>query len=147
MYDVKTMTNHLGIALMPARLGGIVLGVFGILGLVLASVGIYGVMAYSVSQRTREIGIRVAMGAEPSNVTGMVLRQGLRLVVVGGVLGLVVALAASRAIQGLLVTSRALDPVSFVGIPLVLGSVALLATWLPARRAATVDPVRALKQE
>ncbi len=146
MYDVKTMNSHLGIALMPARLGGVALGVFGILGLLLASVGIYGVMAYSVAQRTREIGIRVAMGADRSQVTGMVVRQGLKLVVVGGLIGLAGALAASQAIRSLLVTGRALDPVSFLVVPLVLGSVAFLATWLPARRAATVDPVTALKQ-
>jgi predicted permease len=147
IFDVKTMNTHLGIALMPARLAGIVLGAFGVLGLILASVGIYGVMAYSVAQRTREIGIRVAVGAGRSDVTGLVVRQGLRLVLVGGGLGLLGALGASQLIKSLLLTGRGIDPVSFVGVPLIMGAVALLATYLPARRAATVDPVRALKYE
>ncbi|MBT8397243.1 MAG: ABC transporter permease, partial [Gemmatimonadetes bacterium] len=147
IFDVKTMNSHLGIALMPARLAGIVLGAFGILGLILASVGIYGVMAYSVAQRTREIGIRVAIGANRGHVTGMVVRQGLRLVLVGGVLGLLGAVGASQLIKSLLLTGRGVDPVSFVGVPVVLGLVALVATYLPARRAATVDPVRALKYD
>lgn len=147
MFDVKTMNSHLGIALMPARLAGIVLGAFGILGLILASVGIYGVMAYSVAQRTREIGIRVAIGANRGDITGMVIRQGLRLVLVGGALGLLGALGASQLIKSLLISGRGIDPVSFIGVPLVLGAVALLATYLPARKAATIDPVRALKYE
>jgi len=147
MFDVKTMNNHLGIALMPARLAGIVLGAFGVLGLILASVGIYGVMAYSVAQRTREIGIRVAIGANPGDVTGMVIRQGLRLVLVGGAVGLLGALGASQLIKSLLLTGRGVDPVTFLAVPLVLGGVALMATYLPARKAATVDPVRALKYD
>ena len=147
LFDVKTMNNHLGIALLPARLAGIVLGAFGVLGLVLASVGIYGVMAYSVAQRTREIGIRVAIGADRGDVTGMVVRQGLRLVLVGGGVGLLGALGASQLIKSLLLTGRGIDPVSFIGVPLLLGAVALLATYLPARKAATVDPVRALKYD
>jgi predicted permease len=147
IFDVKTLNNHLGIALMPARLAGIVLGAFGVLGLILASVGIYGVMAYSVAQRTREIGIRVAIGADRGDVTGMVIRQGLRLVAVGGALGLLGALGASQLIKSLLLTGRGVDPVSFVTVPVVLGAVALVATYLPARKAATVDPVRALKYE
>jgi ABC-type antimicrobial peptide transport system permease subunit len=141
------MSSHLGIALMPARLAGIVLGAFGLLGLILASVGIYGVMAYSVSQRTREMGIRVAIGANRGDVTGMVVRQGLRLVLVGGGIGLIGALGASRLIKSLLITGRGVDPVSFVVVPIVLTAVALVATYLPARKAATVDPVRALKYE
>jgi predicted permease len=147
IFDVKTMNSHLGIALMPARLAGIVLGAFGLLGLVLASVGIYGVMAYSVAQRTREIGIRVAIGANRGDVTGMVVRQGLRLVLVGGGLGLLGALGASQLIKSLLITGRGVDPVSFLAVPLVLGAVALVATYVPARKAAAVDPVRALKFE
>jgi len=147
IYDVKTMNNHMGIALMPARLAGIVLGVFGILGLALASVGIYGVMAYSVAQRTREIGIRVAIGADRDAVTRMVIRQGLRLVGVGAGVGLLGALGASQVIKSLLITGQGIDPVSFIGVPLILAAVALVATYLPARKAATVDPVRALKYE
>ena len=147
IFDVKTMNTHLGIALMPARLAGIVLGAFGLLGLLLAAVGIYGVMAYSVAQRTREIGIRVAIGANQADVTGMVVRQGLRLVLFGGGVGLLAALGVSQLIKSLLLSGRGVDPVSFVGVPVVLGAVALLATYLPARKAARVDPVRALKYE
>ena len=147
IFDVKTMNTHLGIALMPARLAGIVLGAFGLLGLLLAAVGIYGVMAYSVAQRTREIGIRVAIGANQGDVTGMVVRQGFRLVLIGGGVGLLAALGASQIIKRLLLSGRGLDPVSFLGVPFVLGAVALLATYLPARKAARVDPVRALKYE
>jgi predicted permease len=147
LFDVKTMNTHLGIALMPARLAGIVLGFFGVLGLILASVGIYGVMAYSVAQRTREIGIRTAMGADSSEVTSMILWQGFKLVLVGGAVGIVGALAMSQVIENLLITGQALDPLAFVGVPVLLGAVALLATYLPARRAATVDPVRALRSD
>jgi predicted permease len=147
IFDVKTMNTHLGIALMPARLAGIVLGAFGVLGLLLAAVGIYGVMAYSVAQRTREIGIRVAIGANQDDVTGMVVRQGFRLVLIGGGVGLLAALGVSQIIKRLLLSGRGLDPVSFLGVPLVLGAVALFATYLPARKAARVDPVRALKYE
>jgi predicted permease len=147
IFDVKTLNHHLGIALMPARLAGIVLGAFGVLGLILASVGIYGVMAYSVAQRTREIGIRVAIGANRGDVTGMVIRQGIRLVLIGGSVGLLGAFGASQLIKSLLLTGRGVDPVTFVSVPAVLGVVALVATYLPARKAATVDPVRALKYE
>jgi putative ABC transport system permease protein len=104
-------------------------------------------MAYSVAQRTREIGIRVAIGADRRDVTSMVIRQGLRLVAAGGALGLAGALGASQVIKTLLLTGRGVDPMSFIGVPLVLGIVALVATYLPARKAATVDPVRALKYE
>jgi predicted permease len=145
--DVRTMTNQLGISLFPARLGGATLGIFGILGLVLAAVGIYGVMAYSVSQRTREIGIRVALGADHGNVVGMVVRKGMVLVTMGALLGLGTAVITSRAMAGLIYGVSALDPVTFIGIPSVLGAVALLATYLPARRAAAVDPMLALRAD
>jgi predicted permease len=147
LYDVRTMNSHLGIALMPARLGGTLLGIFGILGLILAAVGIYSVMAYWVSQRTREIGIRVALGADGNKVAALVLGQGLRVVVIGAVLGMVAALAAGRAIHSLLYSQSGIDLVTFIGVPLVLAAVALLATYVPARRAAGVDPIEALRAE
>ena len=145
--NVRTIASHLGIALMPARLAGGALAVFGILGLILASVGIYGVMSYSVAQRTREIGIRMAIGAATGEVVGLVMRQGLTLVVVGGALGLVGALAATRLLSGLLYGGNAFDPLTFLGVPVLLTGVAALAIWIPARRAASVDPVRAIKAE
>src|SRR5215208_4568871 len=147
LYDVRTMNDHLGIALLPARLGGAFLGAFGLLGLVLAAVGIYGVMAYSVAQRTREIGIRVALGAARAQVMGMVLRQGLRLAALGTALGLAGALGAARLVRGLLYGASATDPLTFVGVPTLLLAVAFLAVFIPARRAAGVDPMRALRSE
>jgi predicted permease len=147
VYDVRSMEDHMGIALLPARLGGSVLGIFGLLGLVLAAVGIYGVMAYSVSQRTRELGIRVAMGADRRTVLRLVLGEGLKLALIGTALGIVGAFGAARLVQGLLYDVSAFDPVAFGGVPLVLLMVATLAVYLPARRAASVDPMRALKSE
>jgi predicted permease len=147
VYDVRTMESHMGIALLPARLGGEVLGAFGLLGLLLAAVGVYGVMAYSVAQRTRELGIRVAVGADRGSVVKLVLGEGLRLAGVGIVLGLVAAAGASQLIKGLLYNTQALDPVAFLGVPSVLLAVAFLAVYLPARRAASVDPMKALKTD
>ena len=145
--NARTMDSHLGIALLPARLTGGALGVFGLLALGLASVGIYGVVAYSVAQRTREIGIRMALGAAASDAVLLVMRQGLAPVLLGTALGMVGALAASRLIRGALYGGSGLDPVTFVAVPLVLVGVAMLATWIPARRAASVDPTLALRQE
>ncbi|MFI5246484.1 MAG: FtsX-like permease family protein, partial [Gemmatimonadales bacterium] len=145
--NVRSMENHLGIALLPARLSGAVLGIFGILGLVLAAVGIYGVMAYSVAQRTREIGIRMAIGAAAGDVMRLVMRQGMALVLAGTAIGLAGAVAASRLIRGILYGSGANDPLTFVAVPFVLMGVAMLATWIPARRAAAMDPLLALRHE
>ena len=147
VYDVRTMEEHMGVALLPARLGGSVLGLFGVLGLVLAAVGIYGVIAYSVAQRTRELGIRVALGADRARVVRLVLREGLRLTLVGVALGLAGAVAAGRLVSSLLYGVSALDPAAFLGVPALLVAVAMLAVYLPARRAAGVEPVRALKAD
>ena len=147
VYDVRTMENHMGIALLPARLGGEVLGSFGLLGLLLAAVGVYGVMAYSVAQRTRELGIRVAVGADRGSVVKLVLGEGLRLAGVGIVLGLIAAAGASQLIKGLLYNTPALDPVAFLAVPAILLTVAFLAVYIPARRAASVDPMKALKTD
>jgi ABC-type antimicrobial peptide transport system permease subunit len=141
------MEDHMGIALLPARLGGEVLGGFGLLGLLLAAVGVYGVMAYSVAQRTRELGIRLALGADRSSVIKLVLGEGLRLAVVGTILGLFAAAGVAQLIKGMLYNTNALDPVAFLGVPVVLVSVAALAVYLPARRAASVDPMKALKTD
>jgi putative ABC transport system permease protein len=147
LYDVKTMEDHMGIALLPARLGGSVLGIFGLLGLVLAAVGIYGVMAYSVSQRSRELGIRVALGADRGTVLKLVVGQGMRLALVGTVIGLVAAAGAAQLVESLLYNVNAIDPVAFTGVPLLLITVAALAVYIPARKAAGVDPIRVLKSE
>ena len=147
VFDVQTMENHMGIALLPARLGGSVLGLFGVLGLILAAVGIYGVMAYSVAQRNREIGIRVALGADRGRVLELVLGEGLRLTLIGTLIGLVGAAAAAQLVKGLLYDVSSVDPVAFIGVPLLLVGVATLAAYVPARRAAGLDPMRVLKSE
>jgi predicted permease len=147
LYDVQTMAGHMGQALLPARLNVYVLGAFAVLGLFLAAVGIYGVLAHSVALRTREIGIRVAVGADKTAIEKLVLGEGLRLALLGTSLGLAGAAAASRFVKSLLYGVDALDPVAFGAVPLVLLAVAAIAVWLPARRAASVEPVTALKTE
>ena len=143
----QAVERFLGIALLPARLTGAVLGIFGVLGLLLAAIGMYGVMAYSVSQRRREIGIRMAIGAAAGDVVLLVLRQGFVLVAVGAGIGLAGAFAASRALNGVLYGGGENDVVAFAVVPLVLVGVAMVATWVPARRAAATDPLTALRQE
>ena len=145
LYDVRTMEDHMGIALLPARLGGSVLGIFGFLGLALAAVGIYGVMAYSVAQRQRELGIRVALGANRPRVVKLVLKEGLSLAVIGIGIGLLGAAGAAQAVKGMLYNVQAIDPLAFSAVPLMLMLVAATAVYLPARRAARVEPMRVLK--
>src|SRR5262245_44812813 len=120
---------------------------FGALALALASVGVYGVMAYAVSQRTREIGVRVALGGRPQDVLRLVLGQSLKLAALGLALGVPPALALGRVMAGALFCVVALDPMTFVGFTLLLTGVALLAGYLPARRAMRVDPMVALRFE
>jgi putative ABC transport system permease protein len=145
--NIRSMDKHLGISLLPARLTGAALGVFGVLGLLLASVGMYGVMAYSVSQRTREIGIRMAIGAQAADVIRLVMRQGLTLVFIGTLIGLAGALAASRLLGAVLYGGNSLDLMTFTVVPVVLIAVAALASFVPARRAAQVDPMHALRYD
>ena len=145
--DLRTMENHMAFALTPARIGGSVLGIFGLLGLALAAVGVYGVMAYSVAQRARELGIRVALGADRHSVLKLVLGEGMRLTAFGAALGLAAAAGAAQLLKGMLYNVNPLDPVAFTLVPVVLVGVAALAVWVPARRAARVDPIKALKAE
>jgi len=147
LFEVKTMRQHLGVALLPARLAGSVLGIFGLVALILAATGIYGVMAYSVSQRTREIGIRMALGARSSDVLSMVVRQGMKLVAIGGAIGLTAALALTRMMTSLLYGVSPTDPLTLGAISLLLILVALLACYLPGLRATRVDPMIALRYE
>ncbi len=147
VYDVKTMTQHLALALLPARLAGAVLGVFGLVALGLAALGLYGVMSYTVTQRMREIGIRVALGAQARDVLKLVIKQGLSLTMIGVGIGLVVSLALTRLVSSLLFGLSATDPLTFALIVLLLTFVALLACYLPARRAMKVDPMVALRCE
>jgi len=147
LYDVRTMEDHMGVALFPARLAGSVLGAFGLLGLLLAAIGVYGVMAYSVAQRRRELGIRVALGADGGGLLRLVVGEGMRLALAGTAVGLVGAFALSRLVRGLLYGVSASDPVAFLAVPALLLAVAAFAVWLPARRAASVEPMRALRYE
>ncbi|MDO8679640.1 MAG: FtsX-like permease family protein, partial [Acidobacteriota bacterium] len=116
----------------------------GALALLLAAIGLYGVMAYAVSQRTQEMGIRLALGASPGSLLGMVVGQGMMLAAIGLAIGLVIALGAFGSIgsmRSLLPGISPLDPITFISVPIVLGLIALLASWIPARRAGRVDPL------
>lgn len=144
---VRTMEQHLGYTLLPARITGITLGLFGVIGLALASIGIYGVMAQSVGQRKREIGIRIALGSSSAGVMGLVMRQGLVLVAIGAGIGLAGAAVVSQVLRGLLYGEHAISPVVFVVVPAALLSVAAAAIWIPARRASRLDPLVALRLE
>jgi ABC-type antimicrobial peptide transport system permease subunit len=139
------MNDVVATALATPRLTGFLLGAFAAIALALAAVGIYGVLAYLVSQRTQEIGIRMAVGADRSRVLGMVLRQGLSLAGVGIVVGLIGAFALTRLMQSLLYEVRPDDPMTFVAVAAALMLVALIASVLPARRATRVSPVIALR--
>jgi putative ABC transport system permease protein len=145
--EVRPMTEFVGESLAETGLIVTFLGLFGILALALAAVGIYGIMAYSVAQRTHEIGIRMALGAERRDVVRFVLGSGLGLTLAGLALGVVGAAAATRALEKVLYDVAPTDPLTFAGGALLLGGVALLASYLPARRAARVDPVVALRAE
>ena len=145
--ESRTMLDKLAISLFPVRTGATLLAISAILALLLAAVGLYGVIAYSVSRRTREIGIRMALGARSWAVVRLVLRQGLVLALIGIGVGLVLASAASRVLSGLLYGVGAIDPLAFASAALLLLAVALLANYIPARRAARVDPMIALREE
>ncbi len=147
IYEVKTMEQLLSESLARRRFAMLALGLFALVAMLLAMVGIYGVMAYSVAQRTREIGIRVALGAQRRDVLKLVIGQGMMLTLIGLCLGLAGASGLTRVIRSLLFGVGATDPWTFVGIALLLGSVALLACYVPARRATKVDPMMALRYE
>jgi putative ABC transport system permease protein len=149
VYNLTSMKAHLhdGRALVFVRLGATIVGAFGLLGLALAIAGLYGVVAYSVSQRTREIGVRMALGAQPGDVLSMVVRQGLALVAVGVVVGLGIAVALGGYLASLLYGVSPTDPVTLAVVTALLVAVAALASYIPALRAARVDPMVALKYE
>ncbi|MBO0861031.1 MAG: ABC transporter permease [Chloracidobacterium sp.] len=144
---IKTLEQYLGVAVAQPKFNALLIGLFAGLALLLTAVGLYGVMAYSVIQRAQEIGIRVALGARRGDVLRMVLRQGLKLTAVGLAIGLAAAYALTRYMQSLLFGVKPTDPVTFVAIALLLIAVALVACWIPARRATKVDPMAALRSE
>jgi putative ABC transport system permease protein len=145
--NLQPMSAVLGSSLFAARMGAVLLAIFGLLALLLAAVGLYGVMSYTVARRTREIGIRMALGAQTGNVLRLVLKEGMVLVGGGVAAGLIVAAAVTRLLASFLYGVSPLDAATFAAIPLVLALAALLATYLPARRAAKVDPMIALRYE
>ena len=145
--SLQSLDDVLAGSLFAARMGAALLSIFGLLALLLAGVGLYGVMSFSVSRRTREIGIRMALGAEKGNVLRLVLKQGMSLVAGGVAGGLIVAFAVTRLLTSFLYGVSALDAVTFLAVPAVLAFVALLASYIPARRAAKVDPMIALRYE
>ncbi|HKK27895.1 MAG TPA: ABC transporter permease [Gemmatimonadota bacterium] len=147
IWNVSSMSARVSESVARQRFSLILIGAFGVLALVLAAVGIYGVLAYAVRRRSREIGIRMALGAAGGDVVRMVVSHGLRLTLVGLGLGLVAALLLTRLIRSLLFDVSPTDPLALGGVTIVLGAVAALASWLPARRATRVDPMTVLREE
>jgi putative ABC transport system permease protein len=147
VFNIKTMEEYISASVAAPRFNTTLLAIFAAVALVLTIVGLYGVMSYSVAQRTNEIGIRMALGAQTSDVLRLIVSQGFKLVVVGLVLGLIVAFALMRLIASLLFGVTTKDPVTFAAVAILLTVVALLACYIPARRAARVDPMEALHYE
>ncbi len=147
VYNLQTLAQQRDGSLYTERLAAALLALFGLLALSLAAVGLYGVMSYTVSQRTREMGIRLALGAQPRDLRKLVVGQGMILTLIGSVIGIVAAFALTRLIEKLLFGVRATDPLTFIVIPLLMAGVALLACWIPAQRATKVDPLVALRSE
>jgi ABC-type antimicrobial peptide transport system permease subunit len=143
----KTITQHMAFALWPSWMGAMILGALGLLALLLASVGVYGVMAYSVSQRTRELGIRMALGAQSGQVLQLVLRQGMLLGGIGLVIGLFAAFGSTRMASSFLYGVNPHDPLIFTNVTSLLGAAAFAACYLPARRALKINPIIALRSE
>jgi putative ABC transport system permease protein len=145
--DVRSLSSFIDASIVQERLLTALLSFFGLLAMLLAAIGLYGVMAYSVSQRTHEIGIRVALGAQSHDVLRLVIGQGMKLVLLGVSGGLAAAFGLTRLLKALLFGVNATDPVTFAVVALLLTLVALLACWIPARRATRVDPLVAIKYE
>lgn len=147
VFSVKTMEEYLATSISTPRFNTTLLSIFALVALVLTVVGLYGVMSYAVAQRTNEIGIRLALGAQRRDVLSLIIGQGLRLILLGLAIGLAGAYALMRIISGLLFGVTAKDPWTFAAVSLLLGAIALVACYLPARRATKVDPLEALRYE
>jgi ABC-type antimicrobial peptide transport system permease subunit len=147
MYETKSMEEIVAESLAARRFSMILLSVFAALALLLSSIGIYGVLSYVVGQRSREIGIRIALGAQRADVLRLMLGEGMKMALVGVAIGMVAALALTRLMVQMLFGVSATDPLTFVGVAAVLAGVALAACYIPARRAMRVDPIVALRYE
>jgi putative ABC transport system permease protein len=145
--NIQTMERLMAKSVAPRRFNLLLLGVFALVGLALACVGLYGVMSYTVTQRTRELGVRMALGAQTSDVLRLVIGEGMKLALIGALLGLGGALALTRFLKTLLFGVSATDPLTFIVIAAMLIIVALLAALVPARRAASMDPLVSLRVE
>jgi ABC-type antimicrobial peptide transport system permease subunit len=147
VYGEQTMDEIISDSISDRKFSMVLLGTFAALALLLSSIGIYGVISYLVGERTHEIGIRMALGAQRKNVLTLVLGEGMKLVLLGASIGIAAALGLSRLMAGMLYGVSATDPLTFAAVPTVLLGVAMLACYIPARRAMRVDPMTALRYE
>jgi putative ABC transport system permease protein len=147
LYDVKTMEEYVATSVATPRFQTLLLALFAAVGLALTAIGLYGVMAYAVAQRTREFGIRLALGARPGEVLGLVLRGGLALIAAGLIVGIAAGALATRLVASALYGIDPFDPPTFAGVAVMLVTVAMVASYVPARRATRVDPIAALRSE
>jgi ABC-type antimicrobial peptide transport system permease subunit len=147
IFDAESMSEYISASLFGAKITANLLSLLGGIGLLLAAMGLYGVMAYSVAQRTREFGVRVAMGARPRDILGLILRESARLTLVGTTAGLILAAVSTQIVAHQIYSISPLDPLTFGGVALVLAAVAFAASYVPAHRAAKVDPMVALRYE
>jgi putative ABC transport system permease protein len=147
VWEARTMKQHLDVQSLPARLSAVVLSAFSVLALALAGIGLYGIVSYSVSRRTREVGIRISLGADRARVVRTLMGNGMKLVILGSVIGVSIALLAANVLTSLLFNVSAMDPMTFLLVPLVFVVTAMIAAYVPARRASRVDPAAALRTE
>jgi predicted lysophospholipase L1 biosynthesis ABC-type transport system permease subunit len=146
--EVATLSSSIGLALLPSQVGAVLMGSVGLLGLLLASIGLYGTLVYTVTRRTREIGIRMALGAGRDNIRQLILFDSVRLIVLGSALGLAIAFFVTKPLAMFLVPGlKPADPLSFLAVAAILGATGLAASWGPVRRALAIDPASCLRDE
>jgi putative ABC transport system permease protein len=147
MYNIKSMDKAITESIVGIAYVAVMMAVLGVIALLLASVGVFGVMSYSVSERTHEIGIRMSQGAQTGDIVSLVLRGGMFMTLLGLAIGLPIAFFLAQTMSALLFNVKAADPIAFIVLPLLLAGVSAVACYLPARRAAQLDPLRALRHE